>query len=299
MSYRIPDSSGRCVGQHRQDPERPRMALTGAHLCAGCSYRLQRALEDIPALVDDLERALLNGSTGQGAKVSGSPTRPLPYNDDASEARRVLLTVLRNWTNDIALDRGDNWPSDPSPRGQAEWQRNRLHVWTVSQDWIAEYATNVQEAVSEGRRVLAGSRTRLLPLGRCNGHTACDVATRYHYPCPGEIRARVDLIDELLPAAVACTDCGQVHTARELPALGKALTGGVSWVTSAQAAGMVGVAESRIRAIALGNDDPDKGEPYPPWRRRDAEGIRPSRWNLDDVEQTIKRRNAQKTENAS
>lgn len=274
MSYTQPDGTGRCVGKHRHEPEKPRSAVPGGNLCGGCLHRLSKTLQEIPTLVDELELALLNRESGHGAKVSGTPTRPLPYNDDASAARLTLVNVLGSWTRLIAEERGEHLPSDLSARGQASWQGYRLEVWTVAQEWVDEYATNLHEAVSEARRVLAGSRSRLLTLGHCQGHTACDVETQFHYPCPGEIKARVDLVDEMLPAAVACTGCGELHEARALPALGKAMTGGHSWLTTAQAAQILGLSQDRTRVKALAEG----------WRLRDHPKVRPSRWHADDVD---------------
>src|SRR6476469_7378597 len=185
MTYTQPSGNGICVGTHHHEPERPRKAAEGGHLCPGCTDRLDRALDAIPNLVDDLERALIPGGSSRGPMVTGSRETPMPYNTAAGDARRALLDVLGSWTRLIAEARGEHLPSDLSPKGQAEWQGYRLTVWTVAQEWISEYASNLGGAVAEGRRVLRGAKTRTLILGACTGADRCEVETQEQLQSPG------------------------------------------------------------------------------------------------------------------
>jgi hypothetical protein len=275
VSYNQPTGNGLCVGHHRHEPERPRLAVDGAHLCAGCWHRLDRTLAELPRLVDDLERALIRGSGAGGPKISGDPERALPYNDHAGDARRVLLDVLGSWTRLISEESGHAVPADLSPAGQAAWHRWHLEVgWLAARLWIDEYASNLHAAAGTGRAALAGQRTKMVPLGACPDEDRCDVLTRTAMPCRGTVRAVIDLTDEMLPAAVACDVCGHEHSARELPGLGKRLTGGHAWLTTAQVALLLGLSQRRVRELAE-----EQG-----WRRRDPERVRPSRWHADDVD---------------
>ncbi len=79
-----------------------------ATICQGCSTRLERALDDIPALVQDLEvtrsRQSRTGGQGIGIVVRGAE-RPLPWDQRASEATAVLRSTLIGWVR-VVLDGG-------------------------------------------------------------------------------------------------------------------------------------------------------------------------------------------------
>lgn len=274
MSARI----GLCLSTHRVDPDRARSARPGSYLCDACHDGLDRLLAQVPQLADDLERAMIPGAE-KGAKISGTPERALPFNERVGQARRELLDWLRSWTGLIAEERGHALPHDLSPRGQVNWHRVQLQMWTGSQPWVDEYATNLRAYVGAGRGALRGQRWKRVPVGACPDADRCDVSTRIHITCRGTLTGVVDLADELLPATVECTNCGREYTARDLPSLGQRLTGGHAWLTTAQVAQVLGLSESRVRHMAS-----DMG-----WRRRDAERVRPSRWHADDVDETRRR----------
>jgi hypothetical protein len=287
VSYNQPTGNGLCVGHHRHEPERPRKALDGGYLCGGCIYRLDRTLAEVAELVEDLERALIRAGS-DGVKVSGDPERALPYNDQAGDARRVLLDVLGSWTRLIAEESGHAMPTDLSPAGQADWHRWHLSVgWLPARLWIDEYATNLAQASGAGRAALAGQRTKTVPLGACPDTDRCDVLTRSGLPCRGTLLAVIDLSDEMLPATVTCNACGHEHAARDLPNLGKRLTGGHAWLTTAQVALLLSLSQRRVREIAEAQG----------WRRRDGDRVRPSRWHADDVDQT--RRGKERLDNTA
>lgn len=267
--------NGLCVMQHSYEPERPRQALPGGYLCGGCHRHADRMLSEIPDLIDDLERALIPGG-GNGPKITGDPERALAYNEKPGDARRYLLDWLGSWTRLIAEERGHDLPADLSTAGQVRFHRTQLENWTGSQPWVDEYVNNLRANLSAARGILAGQRRKYVPLGNCPDIDRCDLDTRTEQRCTGTLVAVIDLDDDMLPAEVACTSCGTAYTARDLPDLGRRLTGGHAWLTTAQVAQVLSISESRVRAVAVQNG----------WRRRDAEKVRPSRWHADDVEAT-------------
>ena len=261
-----------CIAAHRHEPERPRNAAPGLHLCESCLSDLDRRLASIPTLLADLELALIPGGRGHSEPLTGTPEKAVPYNDLASEARRKLLSRFHSWTAMVAEEVGADLPADLSPTSLSAWHRTRLD-WIAAQPWCDDYAAELREDTSRARGVLAGQRSKRVPLGACPDDDRCDVTTRTGLRCAGTLTAHVDLHDDLLPAEVACTVCGRSYAARDLAALGRRVTGGRSWLTTAEAATMLGLSQRQVRDIAL----------TAAWRRRDDEQVRPSRWDADDV----------------
>ncbi len=92
-----------------------------ATICHGCSDRLERALGDIPALVQDLEitRSRQSRTSGQGIGiVVRGAERPLPWDQRAAEATDLLRDTLSSWVQ-VVLDGGATRPrmlTGQSPR---------------------------------------------------------------------------------------------------------------------------------------------------------------------------------------
>jgi hypothetical protein len=84
-----------CVAEHRQDPDRPRRAMDGLYLCAGCHDQLADLLAQLPGLYADLEDALASGGASTGPSVSGSASEPLPINTAAADHRHQIQHDLR------------------------------------------------------------------------------------------------------------------------------------------------------------------------------------------------------------
>ena len=268
-------TSALCIAAHRHEPERPRQAAPGLRCCASCVDDLDRRLASVPRLLADLELALIPGGRGHSEPLTGTPEKAVPYNDLASEARRKLLSRFHSWTAMVAEEVGADLPADLSPTSLSAWHRTRLD-WIAAQPWCDDYAAELREDTSRARGVLAGQRSKRVPLGACPDDDRCDVTTRTGLRCAGTLTAHVDLHDDLLPAEVACTVCGRSYAARDLAALGRRVTGGRSWLTTAEAAIVLGLSQNQTRMRAIAEK----------WDRRDSERIRPSRWCSEDIDKS-------------
>src|SRR3954447_8849834 len=71
------DRMSTCVLPHRHDPDRPRRALDGMLVCAGCLHRVEQAIAELPGQHDALERRLAPGA-GSGRGAPGASSWALP-----------------------------------------------------------------------------------------------------------------------------------------------------------------------------------------------------------------------------
>lgn len=178
-----------CIAKHRREPARPRRALDGAYICAGCMTQLTDNLHDLSRLYEDLgEHLAVAGTSGQ--RVSGSPGTPLPINTGVAEHRAQIKGVLASWALLVVYERGITPPESTAVTGTAPLILAHS-TWAAGHDWIDELVHEVRALTIRARRLLdpdrhlaTGERCRVIPKGedRCAGtitmiHTADETWT--------------------------------------------------------------------------------------------------------------------------
>jgi hypothetical protein len=80
-----------------------------AYLCLGCTHQLVKVLAEAPALAVELEttrrRQSRTGGQGSGV-VTRSTVRPLPWDENASQAADLLQSTLVAWAKLVHEERG-------------------------------------------------------------------------------------------------------------------------------------------------------------------------------------------------
>ncbi len=176
-----------------------------ATICQGCSDRLERALGDVPALVQDLEvtrfRQSRTGGQGIGIVVRGAE-RPLPWDQRASEATDVLRSTLVGWVR-IALEEAHPRPASPRD-GLADMARFLLALMP----WFRQHAAadqavdEVTHAVENAQRVTDRAPDRVY-AGPCREEYGPE-DERGERCCTAHLYATN-------PRAVQCPNCKAVH----------------------------------------------------------------------------------------
>lgn len=146
-----------CIAEHKHDPDRPRRALDGLYLCAGCHAQLGEQLARLPRLYRDLERVLA-GSASSGEPVSGSPSEPLPINPAAADHRHQIQHDLVWWCIYVADERGIARPAAADPATTAAWLARHL-------DWCAANRPAAEELLPVVRH-LAGRAAGMIDPDR-------------------------------------------------------------------------------------------------------------------------------------
>lgn len=223
-----------CVLPHRADPDRPRTAIDGLHVCRGCRARMLRQLQQLGPL--DRVLAELAATTAAGQAGSRSAETRLPMNDRAAEHRRTIRTVLGSWCELVAEERGMEPPVlSAAPRTadiRYEWTSrgvqavsgalsavDHLAMWLQRHlDWLCAHPA-VDDWASELGDLHRTAFGIAYPSGRTRREVAdCKlelwlVATRLPYECPGRLTVTMRP-DEELPDAV-CSACGDTVGPRE------------------------------------------------------------------------------------
>lgn len=255
-----------CVVPHAKDPERPRTAHVGL-LCLGHHRSLEQHLAELPALIDDVEAALVRGDNGAGPKVTGTKTPPLPFCEGVSDALRAAHAVLASWCLLVLEEHPDGLHSPASDlRAMSVFLLRHLD-WCAAQPWVDDLLRETREQTSALRGALTLSRTRRVPLGPCD-------ATVDQTPCPGILVAVVRTLDEGLPPAITCPACGAAHEPETWRTLARRLRGEeASWLTSAQLSHLLRVPLKTLQRWAVEDD----------WRFMDC---RPRRYHAEDAHQS-------------
>lgn len=192
-------SDDTCVLPHRHEPDRPRRALDGLYVCAGCRGRMEQTLAELPAQHSALAARLAASlSNGMGEKVGGSRERPLPISTTVADHREHIARTTASWAALTAEERGIAYPLHPDPSTVCTWLLRHLE-WACAQPWIDDYAAE-----------LAGLRGRALailyPTGRRRVDIApCPEASAEAGACPGTLVATVAPVDDLLPGSIVCS----------------------------------------------------------------------------------------------
>jgi len=269
-----------CIATHAKDPERHRVATHGL-LCAGHHAALEQQLAEIPALLSEVERALVRGS-GAGPKVTGTKEQPLPYatdrdgNSPQADALRGAHALLVSWSLLVLEEHPDRLHAPADDTGAMSRFLMTHLEWCEGQPWTDDLLDELRDNAHNLRRAARPEQARRrVELGPCAEITGCDVETHLELTCNGILVAVVHSSDEGLPTTIACPACGTTHAPDTWRPLARRLRGGAdSWLTYAQLSQLLIVPIGTLKRWASEDD----------WRRLDS---RPTRYHLDDAQQTF------------
>lgn len=271
-----------CIATHSKDPERPRQTSKGL-LCFGHHAALEQLLAELPALLDDVNDALVRYGNGLNPKVSGTKEEPLPYgtNKDGdnppSMALRDARAVLASW----CLWLIDEHPSSlhapqDHPTAMSRFLLRHLD-WCCEQDLAGELLREMREIRTSLRHAAFPSHIRRVELGNCDAHRACDLTSHAEVdPCDGQLRAKVSDGDDEMPD-IECTHCAARYQPIDWRPLARRLDKHNAWLTSAQLSELLRVPLGSVWRWASEDD----------WRRVDG---RPKRYHLDDAQASYEAR---------
>jgi hypothetical protein len=155
------------------------------YLCRRCENTLRENLSDIPSLQSEAKGFLVPGRTG-----SGSPTseRSIGFNVSAMDYSMAvdILPVLHQYETLIRRGRNLTPPAllrrEPSTEAEvaATAQFHITHLgWTLKQDWVGEFATEVKVIHSKGLSVtksfIETTRRIPCPTDGCKNKVAIDI----------------------------------------------------------------------------------------------------------------------------
>lgn len=160
-------------------------------LCSQCAWELERALAEVPALVDELTTTLTRQGSGGYRNGSRSTDKPLPFDVRASDCLDQLRVVLVGWTRVIAETHGHGLPIDSLP-GMARFLFLRSDLLVVHEA-ADEISDEIGQACRDGWRIVDRPADRLF-AGIC-GRGGC-LESLYAKP---------------KTALVTCRTCGTEH----------------------------------------------------------------------------------------
>ena len=277
-----------CIAPHAKDPDRPRRASHGL-LCAGHHANLEQSLAELPAMLTDVESALVRYGNGLTPRVSGTRDQPLPYATDKDgesppgQALRAVHAILASWCL-LVLEEHPSSLHTPQDASQAMSTFLLRHLdWCTAQPWVDDLLRETREITSQLRRAaLPSSGMHRKTLGDCKTPLACDVATHLEQVCAGTLFARVSREDTGLLPDIECTGCDYRHSPETWRALKRRLCGDESWLTSSQLSALWSVPLGSVWRWA--HEDT--------WRRLDR---RPKRYHLDDAQRSFDTRRLETT----
>lgn len=211
---------GACILAHYKDPERPRRALPGTQVCAGCHADLRSALtgEDhfdngvrhrTPSLGElwtELEECLATGGRAGGAAVSGSRDEsPLPFTPVVADHRRDIQDILASWVLQHMAEIGLNGPPTADPTVTSRWLATHLDH-AVRQDWVVDYAIELRHLRGRARALLDPVRRTRFVVAQC-----------ITQDCPGWLVADVIANDDQLPSGIYCDAPADVGCGADWP----------------------------------------------------------------------------------
>jgi hypothetical protein len=189
-----------CVLVHRQDGERLRPAMDGAHVCYGCHAKTLRAALQLPPL-HRLLGELPAISTAAPRNGSRSTELPIPLHPAAADLRMHMRVKMAGWIPIVTDQRGLTTPRIDAVDG-SQRAMDQIAAWLLPHhDWLLYtdpegYAADLGDLHSAAWGIA-------YPSGR---------SRREFAPCPtedcgGTLCAWLAPGD-LLPKALACDTCG-------------------------------------------------------------------------------------------
>lgn len=272
-----------CIAPHATEPERLRTASVGL-LCFGHHKDLEEALAEMPALLEDVDAALVRFGNGLSPKVSGSKEQPLPYatdrdgNSPVQQAVRATHGLLASWCL-LVLEEHPSGLHAPQDRADAMSRFLLTHLeWCVGQPWVDDLLRETRDMRRDLRRAaLPSSGRHRKTLGECNTPLTCDLATHAEHICTGMLYAQVSRDDDGLLPNIECTGCDFQHAPDTWRPLARRLRGDESWLTAAQLSEVLRVPIGTVWFWASEDQ----------WRRLDR---RPKRYHNDDAQASYEAR---------
>ena len=218
----------RCVLQHKSEPDRPRRALPGLYVCAGHHAQLERTLDQLPGLHDELGLALRPENAwqrGVGQKTSGTAESTRLNNSRVEDVRDNIRRCLASWCRVVVEDRELHLtPRDVQPATTSRFLRRHLE-WLCARPpaderrddalvRLVEFAGEMMGLASASWALIDASRRRRINLGQCAEITGCCWPSGADARCAGIITATLHgdegtrATDRELPDSIDCTDCG-------------------------------------------------------------------------------------------
>lgn len=186
-----------CTATHRSQPDQPRTAADGIHLCPSCRTALDRHLTTLPTLHADVLDSLPTAGHNDGPAVTGTREPALPYNPAAGDWLAQLRHDLAWLTNLVTTERGITHPP-PAPAQQCAWLQRHAE-WLAAQPDAGAYKDALASLVGRGYAVTDPDR-RPLTIGPC-------IQQLDDGPCDGIIYVNVPRDGDTTPAVMWCDVC--------------------------------------------------------------------------------------------
>jgi hypothetical protein len=192
-----------------------RPTINSQLLCKQCTWELEQALAELPALIDELTTSLTKQSVLSNGKGGGKPTKgrvlPLPFDLRASDVINELRTLLHGWTRVVVEDYHQDPPADTLD-GMARFLYARVDLLAAH-----EAARDIHEEIldmaakPDAKRSGGGRAWRAVDLaaekvfvGMCSYREVDD-----QEPCPEELMAKRSSL------LVRCRTCGTEYSVEE------------------------------------------------------------------------------------
>ncbi len=164
--------------------EQPRCGIRCARVdrhgpCVRCVELGRKDLAWFPTATAELHARLARGE-GQGEKVGGTKTPPLPLDVAKLDHKQHLYDVAAGWARLVIEERNAYGPRDWKLQTVVDWL-GAWHDWACQQRWGDEYLAEVREAAHLARVMcrLYDERPSYIPDLRCR---QCRLADMWREP---------------------------------------------------------------------------------------------------------------------
>lgn len=225
-----------------------------AHVCSGCTRRLEAVVASIPDLNDDLDLVIARQTRYAAVteRVGGTSETPVAFHVQAAEVQRRLKAVLTTWCLLVWEERydganryGKGSPSDAQAsqaRGGPDGLRNAktgvlrdlpadatpaIARWLLERpapnqqteiEWLRHHAAGAEAVTEITDAVNDARRVTDAPLDR----TTIPIGACTDPSCTGQLRAHIPR-EESKPGVIRCTGCEQEWDATQWAGLGRRL----------------------------------------------------------------------------
>lgn len=223
-----------CPLTHTRDgDEKPTNAAPGLVLCWGHRNRMERDIEDLPGLYEDLELRLHPsgptlkpytthdaGGTATVNDRTGEEESETFINGAVADHRDLIWAGLSALARVVVEDRGVTAPEDSHPSVTSRFLLTHVD-WLAAQPFADDEAVNLHNLVTRAYKLAFPNGRRRIVCSRCFEVTSCDVESKAEVRCPGTLTATVAREDDLLPSEIACQICGSSWPADRWLTLGR------------------------------------------------------------------------------
>lgn len=160
---------GTCVLAHREDPDRPRRALSGLYVCAGHYRRLYQQVRQL----GPLDRVLAARAANPTASRTGSKSAEIriPLHEAAAITRREIRQILASWALMLMDEQRLHGPDFASGRGLVSWLLAH-HDAMCGHGAVDDYAAEVGALHKRAMAICYPFGNRRVPVApcECGGH---------------------------------------------------------------------------------------------------------------------------------